>query len=89
MKYAALSSKSAIVAPKNHFMPMAAPVTRNGNVKMFLGGATAPAFSIKNTGPVAVNNGFMNSTFQARANASRAGATKMMATVTLLTPDGE
>ena len=63
MKYAALSSKSAIVAPKNPFMPMAAPVTRNSNVKMFLGGTNAPAFSIRNTGPVAVNNGFMNSTF--------------------------
>ena len=89
MKYASLSSKSAIVAPKNPFMPMATPIARTGNIKMFLGGTNAPAFSIKNTGPVAVNNGFMNSTFQARATATRGADTKMMATVTLLTPDGE
>ena len=95
MKYAALSSKAAtrastkMMATKNRFMPMAAPVMRNGDVKMFLGGNNTAAFSIKNTGPVSVNNSFMNSSFQSRATATRGDAIKMMATVTLITPDGE
>ena len=56
---------------------------------MFLGGTNTPAFSIKNTGSVAVNNGFMNSTLKARFSTTRGSSTKMMATVTLITPDGE
>lgn len=56
---------------------------------MFAGGASRPAFSIKNTGPVAVNSGYMASQFGMARASARAGLTKMGYAVTLITPEGE